>query len=182
MALPRAPDFAHGGLPSTIGSDGGVDMSDAMNFGLSPALEAAKARRIKLHTELVELEKAIGAPTPGRVKEWSIDVASRLQSVREAFDEHVFVTEKPEGLYEEIRTISPRLAGKIKRLDEEHPVILAQIDVTLGRLEALDTQDIWPPDVARDDINRLLGRIVRHRQRGADLVWEAYNVDIGGME
>jgi hypothetical protein len=152
------------------------------DFGLSPALEAARTRRIKLHTELVELEQALAAPTPGRVKEWTLEVADRLRHVREAFDEHIFVTEKPEGLYEEIMGMSPRLAGKIKRLDEEHPVILAEIDDRLARLETLDTQDVWPPDVARDDINRLLGRIVRHRQRGADLVWEAYNVDIGGME
>jgi hypothetical protein len=102
--------------------------------------------------------------------------------VREAFDEHIFVTEKPEGLYEEIMSMSPRLAGKIKRLDEEHPVVLAEIDEILGKLDALDTQDIWPPEVARDDINKVLGRIVRHRQRGADLVWEAYNLDIGGTE
>jgi hypothetical protein len=157
-------------------------MSDEMDFGLSPALEAARSRRVKLHTEIVELEQALSAPTPGRVKEWTLDVAERLRSVRNAFDEHVFVTERPEGLYEEIRTMSPRLAGKIKRLDEEHPIILAKADETLRKLEALDTQDVWPPDVARDDINKLLGRIVRHRQRGADLVWEAYNVDIGGLE
>ena len=111
-----------------------------------------------------------------------MDVAERLGAVREAFHEHVFVTEKPGGLYEEIMTMSPRLAGNVKRLDEEHPVILAQIDEMLERLDAFDTQDVWPPDVARDDVNRLLGRIVRHRQRGADLVWEAYNVDIGGTE
>jgi hypothetical protein len=158
-----------------------VRMSEK-DFGLSPALEAARTRRIKLHTELVELEQALAAPTPGRVKEWTLEVADRLRHVREAFDEHIFVTEKPEGLYEEIMGLSPRLAGKIKRLDEEHPVILAEIDDRLAMLETLDTQDVWPPDVARDDINRLLGRIVRHRQRGADLVWEAYNVDIGGME
>jgi hypothetical protein len=24
--------------------------------------------------------------------------------------------------------------------------------------------------------------VIRHRQKGADLVWEAYNVDIGGPE
>jgi hypothetical protein len=27
-----------------------------------------------------------------------------------------------------------------------------------------------------------MGSVIRHRQRGADLVWEAYNVDIGGIE
>jgi hypothetical protein len=25
-----------------------------------------------------------------------------------------------------------------------------------------------------------MGRLVRHRQHGADLVWEAYELDIGG--
>ena len=35
---------------------------------------------------------------------------------------------------------------------------------------------------ARDDLQRLIGAVVRHRQKGADLVWEAYNVDIGGTE
>ena len=27
-----------------------------------------------------------------------------------------------------------------------------------------------------------IGTVIRHRQQGADLVWEAYNVDIGGIE
>jgi hypothetical protein len=35
---------------------------------------------------------------------------------------------------------------------------------------------------ARNDLQRLLGRLSRHRQLGADLVWEAYNLDIGGIE
>ena len=35
---------------------------------------------------------------------------------------------------------------------------------------------------ARDDLQRFIGKVIRHRQQGADLVWEAYNVDIGGLE
>ncbi len=42
--------------------------------------------------------------------------------------------------------------------------------------------DAWPLDAARDDMQRFIGTVIRHRQRGADLVWEAYNVDIGGTE
>jgi hypothetical protein len=26
-----------------------------------------------------------------------------------------------------------------------------------------------------------MGQLVRHRQKGADLVWEAYDVDLGGQ-
>ncbi len=42
--------------------------------------------------------------------------------------------------------------------------------------------DALPLDDARDDLQRFIGTVIRHRQRGADLVWEAYNVDIGGAE
>jgi hypothetical protein len=46
-------------------------------------------------------------------------------------------------------------------------------------LESTLIGDAWPLHQARDEIQRLLGLIMRHRQRGADLVWEAYGVDIG---
>jgi hypothetical protein len=50
------------------------------------------------------------------------------------------------------------------------------------RLEGDGVGDTWPLPQARDDLQRLLGRVVRHRQLGADLVWDAYNLDIGGIE
>jgi hypothetical protein len=53
----------------------------------------------------------------------------------------------------------------------------------VDRLEQTDIgADGWPLDQARDDLQRFIGQVIRHRQRGADLVWEAYNVDIGGLE
>jgi hypothetical protein len=53
----------------------------------------------------------------------------------------------------------------------------------LARLEQVEIGGLpWPLDDARDDLQRLIGKVIRHRQKGADLVWEAYNVDIGGPE
>ena len=106
-----------------------------------------------------------------------------MVGVRDAFDQHIIVTEKPGGLYEEIMERAPRLAGTVKRLQDEHPTIEASIAKLLARLEAGEVNsDTWPLDRARDDLQRLIGAVVRHRQKGADLVWEAYNVDIGGTE
>jgi hypothetical protein len=106
-----------------------------------------------------------------------------MVGVRDAFEQHVFVTERPGGLYEEIKDRAPRLVGTVDRLHQEHPAITASIATLLARLEAgeVDTE-AWPLDKTRDDLQRLIGSVVRHRQRGADLVWEAYNVDIGGTE
>ena len=152
---------------------------------LTPALEAARRRRQTLHDALVHLEQAISRPAAGRLSDWSATVTKEMVSLRDAFEQHVIVTEKPGGLYEEIMERAPRLAGKLRRLQDEHPTVTQQIGTALGRLEGGEVggEDAsWPLDRARDDLQRLLGSIVRHRQSGADLVWEAYNVDIGGPE
>jgi hypothetical protein len=152
---------------------------------ITPALDAARRRRQTLHEALVHLEQGISSPAAGRVPDWSGTVTKEMVSLRDAFDQHVIVTEKPGGLYEEIMERAPRLDGKLRRLHAEHPSISERITAALTRLEAGEVGDegsSWPIDRARDDLQRLLGSIVRHRQSGADLVWEAYNVDIGGPE
>ena len=150
---------------------------------LTPALSEAKQRRATLHEALVGLEVAISSPAAGRIPDWTALVAKEVTSVRDAFDQHVFVTEKPGGLYEEVLMRAPRLDGTLKRLRDEHPEISASIEQMLDRLEHTEIGGPeWSLEDARDDLQRFIGRIIRHRQRGADLVWEAYNVDIGGTE
>ncbi len=150
---------------------------------ITRALDEARRRRATLHDQLVHLEQAISSPASGRIPDWTSQVAKEMVGLRDAFDQHVLVTEKPDGLYEEIMSRAPRLAGKVKRLQEEHPAIAGTIALTLARVEGGEVgTDAWQIDDCRDDLQRLLGQIVRHRQHGADLVWEAYNVDIGGPE
>jgi hypothetical protein len=149
----------------------------------SPALQEAAKRRRTLHEALVALENAISSPAAGRIPDWTRLVQKELTSVRDAWDAHLDTTEKPEGLYDEIVSTSPRLAGTVDRLRNEHPDITQGLRQSLERLEQVEVGGVaWPLDDARDDLQRLIGRLVRHRQRGADLVWEAYNVDIGGPE
>lgn len=44
----------------------------------------------------------------------------------------------------------------------------------------LNSADVDDVDRIRDLGTALLGRLVRHRQRGFDLVFDAYDFDIGG--
>jgi hypothetical protein len=150
---------------------------------LPPALSEAKQRRATLHDALVHLEIAISSPASGRIPEWTGLVSKEMVSVRDAFEQHVLVTEKPGGLYEEIIMRAPRLDGTIRRLRDEHPEIAERIGAMVQRLDETGIDDPeWPLEQARDDLQRLIGTVIRHRQKGADLVWEAYNVDIGGTE
>jgi hypothetical protein len=149
---------------------------------LSPTLAETARRRADLHDALVDVEQAISRPAVGREPEWTKGVVLRLEGLAHAIDEHVEITERPEGLYDEISTKAPHLATKIDRLREEHPVLRDRTQVLLTKLQTTAIGPAWPLDEARNDLQRLLGQIVRHRQLGSDLVWEAYNLDIGGIE
>ena len=150
---------------------------------LTPALQQARQRRKTLHDALVHLEEALSSPASGRVSDWASIVDKEMHEVEAAFEQHVVVTEQVDGLYDEILERAPRLAGNVQRLRDEHPVIQDGMRHLVNRLEHEDVGgDNWPIEKARDDLQRFIGSVIRHRQKGADLVWEAYNVDIGGHE
>jgi hypothetical protein len=150
---------------------------------LTPALEQARLRRKTLHDGLVHLEEAISSPAAGRIPDWTASVLKDMIEVRDAFDQHVEATERPDGLYDEIFERAPRLALGVQKLRDEHPGIAAAIRQMVERLEQVEIGGVaWPLDDARDDLQRFIGTVIKHRQKGADLVWEAYSVDIGGLE
>lgn len=149
---------------------------------LTPTLEETARRRADLHAALVEVEQAISSPAVGREADWVKEVVLHLEDLGRTIQEHIEVTERPEGLYGEISHKAPRLSTKIERLRQEHPMMRDGTIAVIAKLQTTGVGEAWPLDDARDDLQRLLGKIVRHRQLGADLVWEAYNLDIGGIE
>jgi hypothetical protein len=144
----------------------------------TPALEAAARRRRELREALVAFEDAISSPMRDR-EAWRAEVDDALVHLGHAFEDHVAETEAPGGLYEEMGDLAPHLASKARRLRDEHPQIAAGL-VEAGGLVAGPLADEADIERVRDELQRLMGRIVRHRQHGADLVWEAYRIDIGG--
>jgi hypothetical protein len=142
------------------------------------ALDAAARRRRELRDALVALEDAVASSIHDS-GHWRRGVAARLAALRDAFAEHVAETEATGGLYDEMEEIAPHVQGKARRLREEHPPLTSAI------IEKTVWFDAPFPagtdlDALRDDLQRLMGRLIRHRQHGADLVWEAYQLDIGG--
>ncbi|WP_247683286.1 hypothetical protein [Micromonospora sp. D93] len=107
---------------------------------------------------------------------WREDVLLRLRPVRQGFAEHVRVTEGPSGLYRELLTQSPRLDHGVRLLTREHAAIVAAILAVQQIAEWSEA----PPDELRHRAGHLLRRLARHRRRGADLLWEAYQTDLGG--
>lgn len=149
--------------------------------GPTRALELARALRADLRRALGALEAALAGAAGRRTSVWVTEVAVALRGLQHAFDAHVESTEAPEGLLAEAVAESPRLANAADRLRAEHVVLDQLIDERMADFESppVDPDDDWV-DGQRERLTELLALLVRHRQRGADLTFDAYGLDVGG--
>jgi hypothetical protein len=138
------------------------------------ALEAAKRHRAELLENVQRFGRALGEPI-GELG-WRERVRDRLGLLRGAFRDHIVVTEGTEGLYGELLDHSPRLARRVHSLVREHAALMTAINVLGTRM----AEPAHAPEQIRGWGSDLVRSLHRHRQRGADLVYEAYAADIGG--
>jgi hypothetical protein len=143
-----------------------------------PGLDALRRLRAELGESMAALEQALAPPIAGRHSAWAERVDAALMELSADFGEHVAVTEGSGGLHDAVLEAAPRLSNAIRRLAGEHNVIRELV----GDLLAL----VRPP-VAADEVDAirergtaLLDRLARHRRHGADLIHQAYQVDLGG--
>jgi hypothetical protein len=141
-------------------------------------LDRVRRRRAELREAIGALESALAAPASGRAVVWGERVHDALTEIAEDFREHIELTEGPDGLHQAILAGDLRLANAVAALTDEH----VRIDADIVALVADTEPPVTPPDVAdvRERSTKLLGQLIRHRQRGADLIYEAYETDIGG--
>jgi hypothetical protein len=141
-------------------------------------LDAVRIRRAELRETLNLMEAALAAPARGRAVVWGEAVHASLVMIADDFGAHVEVTEGPGGLHQSILAGDLRLANAVEALTAEH----AQLAVDIAGLVADSAPPVGEQDVddLRERATTLLGHMIRHRQRGADLIYEAYQTDIGG--
>lgn len=142
-------------------------------------LDEVRQRRAELREAMTGLEVAIAAPFPGRADEWVAEVSERFAELQRDFADHLEITEEPGGLHDDLVETAPRLASGVAHLVKEHKLISAAIDAAQSRLESARTDAEEIPGL-RDAVLEVLSLLARHRQRGSDLVWEAYTYDVGG--
>jgi hypothetical protein len=137
------------------------------------ALRAASERRIQLKAAAMNVERAAAAPSAKAG--WRDELIVELEDLRIALDQHVDEVEGELGLLAELTQFAPRLVNKIDRVRDEHPALESQVAEAI-----LSVKESESPEETRSTVLEALVSIARHRQKGADLVYEVYSVDIGG--
>ena len=143
----------------------------------SDRLARAKTRRHWLRSAMAGSEAAVAGPSSRQG--WLSEVNASLAELRLALDEHIAEVEGPDGLLAEIIQSTPRLASEVEILRREHRQLVTAVARAQEISRAVETDPSPDPLRLRRAVTTLLGRLTLHRQRGSDLVFEAYNVDIG---
>ena len=152
------------------GGEGVIAMND---------LDEVRQRREAVLEDAASLEAALAAPASGA--RWLESVGNALSSLRATLEDHVTATESPDGILDQVRERAPRLSKQIDRLVDEHLAIAADTERLIDHLDRAPTERTAEETaIIREQALVLLAAIMRHRQLGADLLYEAYNVDVGG--
>ena len=141
------------------------------------ALARARSRRSRLQQAMTESETVLAGPSSWQG--WLGEVDASLAELRQALDEHILEVEGPDGLLAEIMESAPRLASEVEILRREHSQLISALDRAKGISRDLAVDRAHDPLCLRRAVTTVLGRLALHRQRGSDLVFEAYSVDIG---
>lgn len=136
-----------------------------------PQQPSARAQRVGLRSAITGLRAAGVAPADDRAA-WNRSVVVALTELRAALARHAEFTEGPDGLFADIRAEAPRLIHRAERLEAEHTELEDRIDGCAGELAGVDLA------TAEASIAAVVTAFDRHVDRGAELVYEAYNVDI----
>jgi hypothetical protein len=140
------------------------------------AFERSREKRRGVRQASADLEEALARPASQDAKGWSAGTADCLALLAAAFEMHAHQSEGPDGLLAEIIEVSPRCAPAVEQVKRDHRDILTELRQLEGTARRCD--DVSQIKDVREHALGLVQAIARHRQRGADLIYEAYSVDI----
>ncbi|SRR5690606_679529 len=143
------------------------------------AIERIRRRRAELRNAEDHLASAAATPSSARLDLWWAKVSHATAELAARFHEHVDDTEREGGLYEEIAAAAPRLSAHLDRLRREHEVIAQAIRILRDGAAPVDPVQVT---ARREQILEVLSLLARHRFNGSDLLYEAYQVDIGAAD
>jgi hypothetical protein len=152
-----------------LSTEDGIGDGDG-SWPSSRTQEQVASRRQELYETMTDLERALARPSGAA--DWRIDIEDSLSDMEKALRSHITQVEADDGLFVEIVGRAPHLQPAVETLRKEH----RSLESACHR--ALSMSADWSPQVLRRRANSLLVRLALHRQSGAELLFDAFNVDI----
>ena len=130
-------------------------------------------RRNEIGDAISHLERML-ATAAGTGEVWRTHVTAAIDELRRLVDVQIAAYEADDGVFDDIIQRAPRLVPHVDRVRSDIEPLPGRLDDLRAAVTAAE------PDAVRDQALGVLAAIVRARHHIADLVWDAYSVDIGG--
>jgi small-conductance mechanosensitive channel len=146
--------------------------------GDSLALAENRADREHSLLALHDLELRAGSPAPGREAQWLVQVLNALDALDEMLaTQHENAADR-DSILSDIQRDQPRLHNRVVQLRRDYRDLHEAVSRLRTQLEATPPDDVHFADV-RQQLDRLATELRYQRAREADLIYEAFNVDLG---
>ncbi len=157
-------------------------MDDTLRRTIQPDDSLALAenrtdRERSLHA-LHELELRAGSPAPGRKVQWLGQVLHALDVLEEMLATQYENSADPDSILSDIQRDQPRLHNRVVQLRRDSRHLHEAVSRLHTQLETTPPDDINFVDV-RQRLDRVATELRYHRAKEADLIYEAFNVDLG---
>lgn len=131
-------------------------------------------RRERLYDAMCLVEQR-RRPPPGDPEQWREDLRGAVGQLDDVLADHVAATEASGGFFDElVGQTTGRLTPAVQRLRSDHQLTRELTRELLVRIE-LES----PPEALQRLADDLLEVLRAHRHKGAELLWEAYGVELG---
>ena len=136
--------------------------------------------RFRMLRAMHALEAALAVGFPSREQLWMTKVAAATVVLREAMQRQQDEFRSNDGILQQIAHDAPRLANQVEQLRDLHNEALTNLDRLRARTQAYKSSTSTNVDDVRRELADVLAIIRRLQANEADLIYEAYQMDIGG--
>lgn len=133
-------------------------------------------RREDLRGAMLQLEASLARSR--RHEDWFRVVEEALAGIADALRRHVSEVESENGLLEAAVVKAPRLTAAAEALRDEH----RELAEVVWAAQAVAGTHGADPSQVRAEALEVITRLANHRQNGADLLYDAYSLDLGGED
>lgn len=142
-------------------------------------LDTSHADRERSLDALHALELHAGSAAPGREPEWLTSVHDALTSFQHALRIQIDGAVAEDSLLTAVSSDAPRLLRPVHALRRRYQAISDDVATLIRQLDGNPKDDTIDATDIRQALDRLASELRYQRAREADLVYEAYAVDLG---
>ena len=151
--------------------------------GANPRVEEAAAKAARDHAAILSavhrLEKALASPAPGRETAWKQHAGAALVGVLDSLNVHRQSAENEGGVIAEAEALLGRPPA-LAAARSQHVRLLKDSGELLADLEERRDDPQLRCQAVRQRAGRLASALRNHQALEADLILEAFDLDIGG--